>query len=66
LKYLAFSPDKKYRLVIEDDTVGYYLFIYANGNDLPQEDYMQDTFQIAKEQAFELYEVDPNSWVQIE
>jgi hypothetical protein len=66
MKYLAFSPDKKYRLEIEEDeTIGFYLIIYPNGNSASIADYVQDSLAIVKEQAYELYQVDPNSWIRI-
>ncbi|MFA4994225.1 MAG: hypothetical protein WC521_02850 [Bdellovibrionales bacterium] len=46
-----------------DSRAGYYLYVWENGKGLY--DYLQDTFAIAVDQAFEEFGVPKNSWKQI-
>ncbi|MFA4994215.1 MAG: hypothetical protein WC521_02800 [Bdellovibrionales bacterium] len=46
------------------DQFGYYLYVWENGKGLY--DYLQDTFAIAVDQAFEEFGVPKNSWKQVE
>jgi len=59
-----FTGDSKRKFVIEeDDNVGFYLYIFEG--DKCKEDYLQDSFDLAIEQAEEDFGVDPRSWRQI-
>jgi hypothetical protein len=46
----------------EDSAVGFYLYVYDNVTGKCVRDHLQDTIQIAKEQAEEDYGMDANTW----
>lgn len=54
-----------YLAIIEEDLpdTGFYLYLWKNGVGLA--DYLQDTLDICKEQAFEEFGIPKNSWVEI-
>lgn len=46
------------------DQFGYYLYVWENGGDA--HDYMQDTLEIAIEQAFEDFSIPKSAWKKVE
>ncbi|MEJ0063269.1 MAG: hypothetical protein WDO70_08720 [Alphaproteobacteria bacterium] len=46
------------------DQYGYYLYVYEDGKDIY--DYLQDTFEITVDQAFEQFGVPKDIWRQVE
>jgi len=45
--------DTQLRLVIEQDFVGYYLYVYSQPNiDAADKDYLLDDLEMAKDEAF--------------
>ena len=74
--YSTFTHPKNWRFIIEHDKItGFYLFIYEDylegfNFDLGsgqfcerhQQDHLQDTFEIAKQQALEDFGVPLDSW----
>lgn len=69
-------PDHLKFIIEHDENVGYYIYLYENfecfEDDLKtyegcpnhQNDWLQDTFEIAKEQAWEDFGVPVDSWVE--
>ncbi len=45
---------------------GYYLYVYEGNKEPCIRDYLQDTLEVAKEQALEEFNIPLNAWVQIE
>lgn len=62
-KYIALKDKRKF--IIEEDVpeVGWYLKVYENEKCVS--DYLQNTFEIACEQAQEIYQVDLSEWQEI-
>lgn len=77
--YSAYDhPDKTFFIIEYDENVGYYLFLYyedpsffeedikrETGCPNHQDDWLQDTLEIAKEQAWEDFGVPLDSWVEV-
>ncbi len=58
---------KPMNFIIEHDkNVGFYLYVYDDATGKNTHDYLQDTLEIAKEQAFEDFGVHLDSWKQVE
>ncbi len=65
-KYLKLkSKFEDYVAIIEEDLpgVGFYLYLWKNGVGLV--DYLQDTVDICKEQAFEEFGIPMDSWYEV-
>ena len=52
-------------IIEEDKNVGFYLYIY-DSRGFNTHDYLQDSLEIAKEQALDDFGVPLDSWVQVE
>ncbi|MFT5319416.1 MAG: hypothetical protein ACI8RA_002690 [Chlamydiales bacterium] len=64
MKYIFQNDD--IRLVIEEDIVGWYLFVYRDGNmNTPAADYLQDTLNDVFEEAEEMFGVQHNQWKKV-
>ena len=55
-------PKLMHFIIEYDDLVGYYLYAYEN--DINVADYLQDTLEVAKKQAWEDFLVPLDSWVE--
>jgi hypothetical protein len=53
-------------LTDQKDEYGFYLYVYDGITGFNTHDYLQDTLEIAKEQAFEEFGVPLDSWKQVE
>jgi len=64
VKYV-FQNDK-IQLVIKEDVVGWYLFVYKKENtEVPIADYLQDTLEDIFEEAEEMFGVHVNDWTKV-
>lgn len=75
--YSTYEHPEQLRFIIEhDDNVGYYIYLYENGEYFKedcvnaegcpsyQDNYLQDTLEIAKEFSYEEFGVPMDSWVE--
>lgn len=60
----AYSADRKVRAVLEQYLEGIYVYIFKDGEKYPYRDHLQNTWDIAIEQACSDYGVE-NSWAEI-
>jgi len=65
-KWVAINDKNQNFLIDEDGKVGFYLFVYENGNTRCTYDYLQDTLEMAKLQALEDFGVSESAWKQVE
>lgn len=65
-KWTAVNNKSQHFLIDEDGNVGFYLYVYNDGDERCIRDHLQDTLEIAKRQALEDYEVPEDAWKQIE
>lgn len=52
--------EPKYFVIKQDVNIGFYLFVFIGKDCI--EDYLQDSFELAVEQAYEDYGVPKDSW----
>jgi len=58
--------DNNIRLVIEEDLVGYYLYVYRNPKvEAADQDYLLDDLEMAKDEAYERFGIDKQKWKKI-
>jgi hypothetical protein len=65
MKYIAEPKNLKsrYFIIKHDPSVGFYLYVYENGQCI--RDYLQDTLILAKDMAFEDFQVPHEAWKQL-
>ncbi len=68
IHYVATTkPNGAHHLRIEVEDVGAYLFVWETPQSAsPEKDYLQDTLEIAKEQAEEDYRVPVSAWREVD
>lgn len=62
MKKLVNKSDKITGIIEEDESVGFYLYIYDNSTNKCTADHLQDTVENAKAQAEEDYYLSIDSW----
>ncbi len=59
------QTDKYDAIIEEDESVGFYLYIYDKNTNKCLFDFLQDTLEIAKAQAQRDFSFDPQNWIKV-
>lgn len=61
----SYSKDKTCKLILETYPEGVYVYVFEGDEKSPSKDHLQNTLDIAKKQAYEDYNVEPETWNEI-
>ncbi|WP_417793946.1 hypothetical protein [Terasakiella pusilla] len=62
MKYHYFKDNQLLGLIEEEEGIGFYLYIYNPETNKCIADHLQDTYELAQQQAWEDYKIPRNDW----